>query len=84
LPDNDGVLVEISDVCASDAFGVLLHDHPSEVGIEETLADRVRVLVGVGITVVSTVVSSPPSDGTFNGTTTERSKNDSQRKSGRV
>lgn len=30
LPDNDGVLVEISDIGAADSPGVLLHDHPSD------------------------------------------------------
>jgi hypothetical protein len=55
LPDNNGVLVEIGDIGSALSLRVLLQDHPSHVRVHETLADRVRVLVGVGITVVNTV-----------------------------
>lgn len=76
LPDDDGIFVEIGDVGTPDAFGVLLHDHPADVGIEETFADGVRVLVGVCVTVVSAVVASPPSDGSLDRTAAESSEND--------
>ena len=56
LPDNDGVLVEIGDIGTAGAFGILLHDHPAEVGVQETLANGVRILLGVGVAVVSTVI----------------------------
>ncbi|KAI6759232.1 hypothetical protein HG530_009912 [Fusarium avenaceum] len=55
LPDNNGVLVEIGDIGSALALRVLLQDHPSHVRVHETFADRVRVLVGIGITVVNTV-----------------------------
>jgi hypothetical protein len=55
LPDNNGVLVEIGDIGSALALRVLLQDHPSHVRVHKTLADRVRVLVGIGITVVNTV-----------------------------
>lgn len=62
LPDHHGVVVEVRDVGSADTLGVLLHEHPTEVRVEETLADGIGVLVGVGVSVVSTVVSRPPSD----------------------
>lgn len=71
LPDNNGVVVEVSDIGTANALGVLLHDHPSQVRVQETLANRVGVLLGIGVTVVSTVVARPPSDGTFNSTSTD-------------
>ena len=46
LPDDNWVLVQITDVCAAGALWVLLHDHPAEVGVEETLTDGVGVFVG--------------------------------------
>jgi hypothetical protein len=55
LPDNDGVLIEIGDVGTALSLRVLLEDHPAHVGVHETFANGVRVLVGIGITVVNTV-----------------------------
>jgi hypothetical protein len=66
LPDNDGVVIQIRDVGAADTLWVLFHDHPSDMGVEEAFADRVWVLVGIGVTVVSAVISRPPPNGTFN------------------
>ena len=62
LPDDDRVVIEIGDVGAANSLGVLLHQHPAEVGVEQALADAVRVLVGVGIAMMGAVVSGPPSD----------------------
>ena len=39
LPNDDWVIVQVGDVGSANALWVLLHDHPSEVGVEETLAD---------------------------------------------
>ena len=71
LPDNDWIIVQVRDVSAADSLWVLLHDHPSEVGVEKTLPNGVRVLVGIGITVMSSVISRPPPNGSLNGTTTD-------------
>jgi len=84
LPSDDSILVEVRDVGTANALGVLLHEHPAEVRVEEALADTVGVLFGVGVTVVSTVVSGPPSDGAFDGTGTNSSKEDLEGKGGRV
>jgi hypothetical protein len=78
LPDDDGVLVQVGDVGAADALGVLLHDHPAEMAVEKSLANAVWVLVGVGVAVVGAVVTAPPADGTFNGTATNESEEDTQ------
>ena len=84
LPDNNGVVVEVRDVGATNALGVLLHEHPAEVRVEETLPDTVGVLVGVGVAVVSAVVTGPPSDGALNGTAANSSQEDLERDGGRV
>ena len=84
LPDDNRVFVEIGDIGAADTLGVLLHDHPSQVRVEQTLADGVGVLVGIGITVVSPVITRPPADGTFDGTTTNGGEPDTERKTSRV
>jgi hypothetical protein len=84
LPDNDRVLVQVGDVGAADALGVLLHDHPAEMAVEKSLANAVGVLAGVGVAVVSTVVAAPPADRALNGTTTNKSEEDAQRKAGIV
>ncbi len=79
LPDDDGVFVQIGDICAADTLGVLLHDHPSEMAVEKTFADAVGILVGVGVAMVSAMVTAPPADGAFDGTATNESKEDAQR-----
>lgn len=84
LPDDDGVLVQVGNVGAADPLRVLLHDHPAQVGVEETLADGVGILVGIGVAVVSTVVASPPADRTLDGTTTDGGQPDSQGQSGGI
>lgn len=81
---NNGVLVQVGDVSAADTLGVLLHDHPSQVRVQETLADGVGIFLSVGITVMSTVTTSPPADGALDGTTASCSEEDLERKSGRV
>lgn len=78
LPDDNGVLVEIGDVGAANALGVLLHDHPAEMAVEETLADAVGVFAGVGVAVMSAVVAGPPTNGALNGTAANKRKEDAQ------
>lgn len=39
LPDNDWVIVQIRDIGTANTLWVLLHDHPSEMRVEETLSD---------------------------------------------
>lgn len=81
LPNDDGVLVEIGDIGSALALGVLLHDHPADMRVEETLANGVRVLVGVGVTVVSAMAVRPPTDRALYGTRATGSEKDLQRKS---
>ena len=78
LPDDNGVLVEIGDVGSALALRVLLEDHPADVGIEETLANGVGVLLSIGVTVVSSVAVRPPSNGSLNGTGTNGSEVNSE------
>lgn len=79
LPDYDGVIVQVRDVSAADALGVLLHDHPAEVGVEQALADGVRVLVSVGVSVVGAVVPRPPADGALDGAAAHGRQEDLER-----
>ena len=79
LPDDDGVLVQVGNVGAADALGVLLHEHPSEVAVQKTLANAVGVLDGVGVAVVSAVVTAPPADGALDGTAANSSEEDLER-----
>lgn len=84
LPDNNGILVQVGDVGTANTLGVLLHDHPADVAVEQALADAVGVLAGVGVTVVSAVVTAPPADGALNGTASNGGEEDAQGKPGRV
>jgi len=79
LPDNNGVFIQIGDVCAADSLGVLLHDHPAKMAVQQSLAHTVWVLVGIGVSVVSAVVTAPPADGALDGTTSNGSQEDPQR-----
>jgi len=77
LPSDNRIFVEVGDVGAANTLGVLLHDHPAEVRVEETLANGVGILVSVSVAVVGTVIARPPSDGAFDGTPTNSGKVDS-------
>jgi hypothetical protein len=57
LPDNDGVVIQIGNIGTTNTLWVLLHDHPSEMRVEETLPNGVWVLVGIGVSVVGSVIS---------------------------
>ena len=57
LPDDDGIIVQIGDIGTANTLWVLLHEHPSEVRVEKSLSNRVWVLVGIGVSVVGSVVS---------------------------
>jgi hypothetical protein len=80
LPDNDSVVIQVGDVGAADAAGVLLHDHPSDVAVEQALADRVRVLLGIGVTVVRAVEAGPPTGAALNGGSATGGEEDLKRK----
>lgn len=78
LPDDDRVFVQIRDIGTANPFRILKHQHPSEMRIEKPFANRVWVFVGVGVTVMCSVISCPPSHGPFNSTATNSSKKYSQ------
>jgi hypothetical protein len=84
LPNDDRILVQVSDVGAADALRVLLHNHPAKVRVQETLADGVGVLVGVGVAVVSTVVTAPPANRALDSTAANSSEEDRKRERGVV
>ena len=78
LPDYDRVIVQVGDVGAANAFRILLHDHPTEVRIEEALADGIGIFVGVGVTVMGAMISGPPADRTFDCSSTHGCKENLQ------
>lgn len=48
LPDNNWIFVQVTDVCASDPLGVLLHDHPAELSLMSAFV-KVRQAQLVGL-----------------------------------
>ena len=84
LPNNDGVFVQIGNICPSNAFRILLQDHPSQVRIHQSFADTVRVFFRIRIAMMSSVIARPPTDGSFNSTTSNGGKKHLKRKSGRI
>lgn len=81
---TDSVLVQVRDVRTSHLLGVRLKEHPAEVRVQKTLADRVGILVGVGVAVVSTVAAGPPADGALNSTSTDGGEIEAEGKGGLV
>lgn len=49
LPHDHKVLVEVRNICSTDSLGVLLHDHPPKVRIQESLTHGVWVFVCVRV-----------------------------------
>jgi hypothetical protein len=84
LPDNNRIVVQVGDVGAADAAGVLLHDHPADVAVEQTLADRVRVLLGIGVAVVRAVQAGPPASAALDGGSATGGEEDLEGKRGLV
>ena len=79
LEPDDGILVEVCDISTADSPWILLHDHPAEMTVEETLADTVRVFVGVGVSVVSSMISGPPSNGALHASGAAEGEEDLER-----
>lgn len=84
LPDDDWVFVEIGNIGSTNSLWVLLHQHPSEMRVHQAFADRIWIFLGVGVSVMSTMITSPPSDRALDSTTANPSEEDSKRQSGRV
>lgn len=84
LPDDNRVIVQVGDIGTANSLWVLLHDHPSDMRVEKALANGVWVLVGIGVSVVSAVISGPPSDGTFDSSATNSREKDLERESGGI
>lgn len=74
LPDDDGVLVEVGDIGAAGALGVLLDDHPANMAVQQTLPHGVGVLFGVGVSVMGAMTLGPPTGRTLHGTSTNSSE----------
>jgi hypothetical protein len=70
LPDHNRVLIEIRDISTADTLGILLHNHPANVGVEKAFSDAIWILGGIGVAVMSTMISAPPSDGALYSTGT--------------
>ena len=75
LHADEDIRVEIGDICTSDSFGVLFEDHPTEMRVHQAFSDRVWIFLCVCITMMSAMVSRPPSNRSFNGTATKSSEN---------
>lgn len=84
LPHDDWVCVQVGNVGSANLLWVLLQNHPTEVRVPESLSDRVWILFGVGISMMSSVISRPPSDGALDGTASKGSQDESQDRGGRV
>lgn len=56
LPANNGVLRKVANVCDS-WFPSGLNHHPTDMGVKKAAMSIVRVKVGVGVTVVSSMTS---------------------------
>ena len=64
---DDGVSSQVGNV-GNTRLPSRLDNHPTDVRPEETIVGTVWVQVGVGVSVMSTVSSSPPVDRSFNST----------------
>ena len=67
LEHNAAVGIEIANVNAAGATGVLLEHHPTDMGIPKALVDGVRILSSINVAMVGAVVSAPPASRAFEG-----------------
>ena len=67
LPPYNGVLAQVANIGNANLVS-WLENHPTHMCPKETTVCVVRVELGVGVAVVSTVSTRPPLDGAFDGT----------------
>jgi len=79
LPPDDLVPGQVRDIGNSN-LGTRLEDHPTDMSPPEPLVSRVWVKVGVGVTVVSSVTTGPPFDGSLDGSGSRTGETVLQRK----
>lgn len=73
LPPNNRVLAQVADV-GDTGLAAGFHQHPANVGVEETFVGVVGIQFGVGVTMMSAVTTRPPFNGTFNSARASNSK----------
>jgi len=84
LPDDNGIIVQVGNVGAANAAGVLLHDHPADVAVEQALADGVGILLGIGVAVMRAVKAGPPPSAALDGGSATGGEEDLEGKGGLV
>ena len=66
LPPDYRTLAKVGNVSKT-GLATGFNNHPADVGPEQTMVGAVRVELGVGVTMVGTVTTGPPLDGSLNG-----------------
>jgi hypothetical protein len=79
LHADEGIRIEIRDIGTANTFGVLFEDHPTEMSVHQAFSDRVWIFLCVGVTMMSAMVSRPPSNGAFDCAATKSSQDVFQR-----
>lgn len=69
LPLCDVVLPEIANICST-GFPTRLENDPPDVREQQPFVRVVRIEIGVGIAMVGTMTSGPPSDGALGSSCT--------------
>lgn len=67
LPSDHLVTAQIRNV-GDTGFTTRLDDHPADVTPKEALVSRVGIEVGICVSVMGPMTTSPPSDAAFDGT----------------
>ena len=83
LPPDDLVLAQVADI-RNTRLPAGLDEHPPNVRPPKAFMRVVGVERCVGVTVVSTVATSPPADRTLNGTAANQGEPDAERQGSRV
>lgn len=78
LPHDNRVGIEICNICSADLLRVLFQYHPTKMGVPKAFSYRVWVFLRVGVSVMSTVISGPPSDRALHGSTTKSRQDESE------
>ena len=73
LPLNSRISGQVRDI-SDTRFSARLNQHPADVRPKEALVCVIRIKFGIGVAMVSTMSSRPPTDGSFDSTGTSQSK----------
>jgi len=76
--------IKIANIDATGTTGILLEDHPADMGVPKALVDSIWVLIGINVTMMGAVIATPPAGRAFKSCCAPSEQNELNRERGVV